>query len=151
MRAAVLATFFVCAVVFASSSKEKLAAELIDLSLHGATELKTFHTAFQRMIASNDKLPKSHKDRIVGIVKEKMNKEKIEALYRPVYVEYYTEADLKGLIAFYKSPLGQKYVKADSQIRARLHQVGMEYGQRVLAEIAVEIQKASLPNPPKDN
>lgn len=146
-----LISLLVCAFAFGSSRKEQLASELINISLQGATELKTFHSAFQRMIASNDKLPKSQKDRIVGIVKEKMNKEKIEALYVPVYAENYTEADLKALIAFFKSPLGQKYIKADSQIRSKLHKVGMDYGQQVLGEIAVEIQKASLPNPPKED
>jgi len=33
-----------------------------------------------------------------------------------VYAEHFTEAELKGLVVFYKSPLGQKMVKEEPAI-----------------------------------
>lgn len=40
----------------------------------------------------------------------------MEQIYYPLYDKYFTEAELKDLIAFYKSPTGRKLLHATPQL-----------------------------------
>lgn len=47
----------------------------------------------------------------------------------PIYHTYYTEEEIKGLIEFYKSPLGQKVIKVTPQIMTEAMQENLKYFQ----------------------
>ncbi|MEO1093955.1 MAG: DUF2059 domain-containing protein [Cyanobacteria bacterium J06638_28] len=66
-------------------------------------------------------------ERLVSAFSEAMQgevtySEMLERVYYPVYDQYFTEADLQDLIAFYKTPVGQKLV----EISPQLFQTSME-------------------------
>ena len=42
--------------------------------------------------------------------------EVLEHVYYPVYDQYFTEEDLRGLIAFYQTPVGEKLITVSPQI-----------------------------------
>ncbi|MDJ1182699.1 DUF2059 domain-containing protein [Roseofilum casamattae] len=57
----------------------------------------------------------SNVDRLIGEFAELMQSEiaydeMLESVFYPVYDRYFTEEDLRGLIAFYESPVGQKII-----------------------------------------
>ena len=53
--------------------------------------------------------------------------ELIEQVIVPLYDKYYTESELKDLIAFYKTPTGQKSIAVQSQLMGEAMSKTMEY------------------------
>ncbi len=59
----------------------------------------------------------------------------LEAVYYPVYDEFFTEAHLKGLIAFYETPLGQKL----TEISPDLFQTSLELTNEIYLPRMIDI------------
>jgi hypothetical protein len=68
----------------------------------------------------------------------------------PIYDKYFSSDDLKELVAFYKSPIGEKFVKLMPQIyqesSAKTNEVLIPRIQAVIRQAAEE-EKASLKGP----
>jgi len=102
-----------------------------------------------------DKLPPEKRERAVlaardmsqRVVKrmfEAMSKqvnftELIDAVYIPVYNKYYSEEDLKGLIAFYKTPAGVKFVKVMPEVQAEAARLSQETLTPKIMKIVTDI------------
>lgn len=63
--------------------------------------------------------------------------DRIVEMYVPIYQKYLTLDDLKGIVAFYESPVGKKLGEATPKMTLE----GMQMGQKLGMEIANEIQK----------
>lgn len=59
----------------------------------------------------------------------------------PVYEKYMTEADLKELITFYESPVGQKYAKSIPLITQESMQVGQQWGMVIGEKFAKKMEE----------
>lgn len=53
----------------------------------------------------------------------------------PVYKKHLTEADLKAITAFYKTPVGKKYAQKTPDIMAESMQVGQQWGMQIGAKV----------------
>jgi len=51
----------------------------------------------------------------------------------PIYAKYYSDADVRQMIAFYKTPLGQKIIRNNPHIAQASLQFGEQWGKNVLA------------------
>jgi uncharacterized protein len=69
----------------------------------------------------------------------KLDTRKLLDLAVPIYDKYFTDADIKGLIQFYETPLGQKTVKALPQITAELTDAGRNMGASVARDSMLEV------------
>ncbi len=58
----------------------------------------------------------------------------------PIYDKYFTDEDIQGLIQFYQSPLGQRFVKAMPQASAESASVSIRWQQKNIQEIWHELQ-----------
>ncbi|HWQ33213.1 MAG TPA: DUF2059 domain-containing protein [Blastocatellia bacterium] len=90
--------------------------------------------------------------------------EVIEQIYLPLYEKYFTEEDLKALIAFYQSPAGKKFTSVGIQLQQEAVQRSSELFLPRVLELVREITKqeeprlreeiekylATLPAPPAD-
>jgi hypothetical protein len=77
---------------------------MMDSSMKQATQGKTLtkdETAAQEKLES----------KMLDLMKEELSWAKLEDLYLKVYRESFTQEEVNGVIAFYKSPAGQAYVK----------------------------------------
>ncbi len=61
-----------------------------------------------------------------------INKQLVEMLV-PIYAKYYTDADVRQMIAFYKTPLGQKIIQNNPEIAQASMRDGEQWGKDVLA------------------
>jgi uncharacterized protein len=59
----------------------------------------------------------------------------LERVYYPVYDQYFTESDLKDLVAFYKTPIGRKLVSISPQLSATSQKLTFEIIMPRLSEI----------------
>lgn len=53
----------------------------------------------------------------------------------PVYVKHYTHDDIKGLIAFYQSPLGRKVIRVMPAVMQESMALGQIWGQDIAEKI----------------
>lgn len=58
-----------------------------------------------------------------------------------VHVAHLDEPTVDAMIVFYESPSGLKLVEALPELSAEMARVGMEYGQKIGAEVGAELDK----------
>jgi len=62
-------------------------------------------------------------------------------LQLPVYEKHLSHEDIKGLIKFYESPVGKKFVKAQPAIQMECMQAGQKWGQKIGQKIGKKLQE----------
>ena len=90
--------------------------------------------------------PGPYRERLVQLFFEKfstnVNPQHLMDLAVPVYAQYLSDDDIKGLIQFYKTPLGQKWVKARPKVAAGVlpaaHAWGRTLGRQTMIEVIEE-------------
>ncbi len=92
--------------------------------------------SMQQMLKGESLTPKQQKfiddmqNEIIGSFKEEMTWEKLEPLYMKVYRDTFTQEEVDGMLAFYRSPAGQ----------AVIHKMPL-----VIRNSMTELQKMMLP------
>jgi hypothetical protein len=134
----------------------------------------------EKSLPSTDQIPPEVKDSVMNIIRqfsvrvsarfrrelpERINfDEVIEQIYLPLYEKYFTEEDLRALIAFYQSPAGKKFISVGIQLQQEAVQRSGELFLPKVLELVGEITKqeeprlreevekyiATLPAPPAD-
>ncbi len=79
---------------------------------------------------------KDMQDKMFALIESEMSWDKMRAEYAKVYAEVFTPEEVKGLIAFYKSPSGQAFL--DKQ--PILMQKTMEMAQKRMMDLTPKIQ-----------
>ena len=69
----------------------------------------------------------------------KLDLQKLRELAIPMYDKYFSDEELKGLIAFYQTPLGQKAVKVMPQLSAELMEAGSKMGEDIGRQSMMEV------------
>jgi hypothetical protein len=67
-----------------------------------------------------------------------MDWQKLKPEYVKLYAEVFTEEEIEGMVAFYKTPAGHAMIEKMPALLSK----SMEIGQRQMAGIMPEIQKA---------
>lgn len=83
-----------------------------------------------------DMIRKVSESSINGIL-EKFSWQKMKGMFVDIYAEVFTKEELDGVIAFYESPAGQKFVAKQPE----LTRVVMQKMQTLMAEVMPEIRK----------
>jgi len=128
--------------VFANDTREKMVEEMLELS--GTPEtLKQITDQIMQMQADAVKeqaadMPVEKKEKLLAFQKKITQKvmdfiswESMKSDYIKLYADVYTEEELKALIDFLKSPVGQKMVKKSPQV-AQKAMVMMQQKMQVL-------------------
>lgn len=61
--------------------------------------------------------------------KKEVNPNEVVELTIPIYDKYLTEEDIDGLITFFKSPTGKKFVSVQPQLIKDSMEIGQKWGQ----------------------
>jgi len=108
--------------------------------------------------------PGEYRNRLVDLFFEKFHSkldlQQMLDLAVPVYDKYFSDEDLKGMIAFYSTPLGEKMVKNLPEVTSELGENGRKFGEQVgrdsMAEVLSEhpdlkkaLEEAARPPLPK--
>ena len=67
----------------------------------------------------------------------------------PAYAKHVSHDDIKGLIAFYESPLGQRIIEAQPKIAEDVQPAAMAWGQKIGMQIMQELMAAQNATPQK--
>ncbi|MEJ8843882.1 DUF2059 domain-containing protein [Lacibacter sp. H375] len=121
-----------------TDTKGKLIKEMLELSGAKKMALQTM----EMMIASYKKqLPAVDTDFWDEFMKEAQAGDLIDMI-APVYAKHFTEAEIKELVAFYKTPIGKKLVDKLPVITQESYGIGEEWGKALGEKVAAKLKAA---------
>jgi hypothetical protein len=146
--------------VFGQSSAPSAPTQAIDpaeeADIRELMDLMEAKATFTRMVDSmannirplllNALPPGPYRERLVQLFFEKF-RAKVSPQYFldlavPVYAQYLSDAEIKGLIQFYKTPLGQKWISVQPKVAAGVsptaHSWGVKLGSQTMQEVLQE-------------
>jgi hypothetical protein len=84
-----------------------------------------------------------YRDRLIQLFFEKFHSkidlQELVGLAMPVYDKYLSDTDIKGLIEFYSTPLGQKVINVLPNIMTESGEKGRQWGERIGRESMIEV------------
>lgn len=72
---------------------------------------------------------------------EKTSETRLIDMFVDIYFKYFTESDLKEIIAFYKTPIGQKLLHNNPAIIKDAMSVGKKWGEDVAEQVVDKLKK----------
>ncbi len=69
--------------------------------------------------------------KVLGIVKDGINWAKVKPQFVDIYAATYTEQDIDGMLAFYRSPVGQKMLQSQATLSAKSQAVAQQQMQEL--------------------
>ena len=75
-----------------------------------------------------------------GMMKEIKADDLIDLIV-PVYKKYFTQAEIQQLVAFYKTPIGQKVTATLPLITTESMQIGQQWGQEIGQKVVQKLQE----------
>jgi hypothetical protein len=75
--------------------------------------------------------------KMLALVSERMSFEKLKPMFVKLYAETFTEEEIDGILAFYKSPSGKAMIEKTPQLMGRM----MPMMQQMMSDLQPEMQK----------
>jgi hypothetical protein len=101
----------------------------------------------QKNLAPDEKAQAAEmQQKIFDLVNAKMSWEKFKPAVVQIYGEVYTDEELDGILAFYRSPAGHAMIEKMPQLMSRT----MAVVQKLTADLQPDIQKLVKESAPKD-
>lgn len=128
--------FFVGFMSFGQVKQEAYAKAFKELN-EVSGQKKIYETMIKQMFEIFKKnIPESKKEMFLRMEKELMKGiDEINEKLLPIYKKYLTYEDLLGLIKFYKTPLGKKFVRVTPPIQKESMKIGAEWGEEIAKKI----------------
>ena len=79
----------------------------------------------------------SLQEKLMNIARKEMSWENLKEDYISIYAEIFTEEELQGIIAFYKTPIGKKFIEKQPELLQR----SMEISQKQMKILMPKMQK----------
>ena len=148
VAATIVCAFALVAMVRAEDKPKRALAE----QLLGAMEMqktieKSFEMVKQMMPAqlkqmgvsadASSEKAQSTMQKAMDLVMKEMSWDKLKDDYISIYAETFTEGELKGLVNFYKSPIGQKFIEKQPELIEK----SMQISQKQMVELMPKIQE----------
>ena len=128
------------------NQQRQLAEEILTLTNVAERTQAMFDNLKQMQIAQIDsmKLPpeahdlaNSYREKLADIMTQEMSWAKVKDDYTKVYADIFTVEELRNIVAFYKTPTGQAFIRKTP----KLLEQSMQVAQRHLQNVAPKIQE----------
>lgn len=102
-------------------------------------QMKTMMTSQVRAAATPDtrKTVEELSTKIVQMIQDRMSWSKLKPEYIRIYDETFTDEEISGMLAFYRTPVGQAMLEKMPAVM----QKSMEMGRKVMTDLLPEIQR----------
>src|SRR5215469_3273470 len=95
----------------------------------------------ERLTNLNPQIPESLWQEVDKEFKVEFSSGKFGEILIPIYRKYFSSDEIKELIAFYKSPLGKKFVGVAPQLIGDAMSAGAEHGREIFKRIEDKLKK----------
>ncbi|MGF1769533.1 DUF2059 domain-containing protein [Enterovibrio makurazakiensis] len=119
-----------------ANSHEKTANELLDVMEINKILSESINATLELQMKSQPKM-KPFEGTMRAFFSEYMSGESLRDSFTELYMNTYTEEEMKELIAFFKTPTGKKSIQMTAQLTAK----GAEIGQKRVMENAHVLQR----------
>jgi uncharacterized protein len=137
----------------ADEAKRRDIVRLLEVSKAADASLVIMEQVTNEIRALFTSLPADRRERIFKIYEEEMRKEfnraKLIETIAPIYDKHLTAEDVKGLISFYESPLGQRAVEVLPVITREAYEEGARRGEEAARRITERLISEGLLTPPE--
>lgn len=121
-----------------AQSKDDLARELLEITKSSELALQIIHQILSVQKQQNPDVPANFWTEL----EREFKAEDLTALVVPVYARHFTEDELKAIIAFYRTPAGEKMIAAMPQISRESMEIGQTWGMQIGQKVVDRIQAA---------
>lgn len=121
----------------ADSVEMKLAYRVLEVSKVAANIVASIEAGLPQQRASTPNLPPEFWDLL--LVRARGGADSLTRLIAPIYVELYTEAELRELVKFYESPLGQRVTETQPAIFSKSMEIGQQWGMQLGLSVMQEL------------
>lgn len=108
-----------------------------------ATQMMTEMEKSIRPLMTNALPPGEYREKLIELFFAKFHSNAEPRFYRklalPIYDKYYSDQEVKGLIEFYSTPLGQKVLSALPQLFSELQEAGRKWGEQEGREAMMQV------------
>jgi hypothetical protein len=98
-------------------------------------QLKNMQTEQLKAMGGGSQEAISFQNKMMDTMAEEMSWEKLKDDFISVYTEVFTEEELRGLIDFYKGPLGRKFIEKTPELTTKLMQISQKHSMQILPKI----------------
>ena len=97
-----------------------------------------------RPLMTNSLPPGEYRERLVDLFFAKFQSladaaQLLDSSVVPIYDKHFSDDEIRGLIKFYETPLGQKAVSALPQVSNELREAGKTWGEQVGRQAMLEV------------
>ena len=106
---------------------------------------RSMQAALPAQRAANPAIPAAVWDRFLAAAVER--KGELDSLVIQIYDRHFSADDLRGLLAFYRSPIGQRLIAEQAAISQEAIVAGQQWGQRVGFEVGQQMAREAHTGP----
>ena len=136
---------FNCFIVFGFSqntSKTENIKLLLEMTGSGKIGVQVIENTVSNFRKSLPDVPEEFWDNIL----KEVNPDALVKLIIPIYEKYYTEDDIKKVIEFYQSPVGQKMISTMPQLMQESMKAGEIWGKEIGQKVYDDLKKKGYVN-----
>ena len=141
------------------SKKEVLASQLLDLlnmqkmldaTFGSMSKMEEQAFAGGKLSPEQQAKAKQQMETSMQVARKEMGWDTIKPIFVKIYADNFDEADLEGIIAYYKTPVGQKWIEKQPAIQAATMQAMAQIMPKIQAAMmkaASQSEKTAAPTP----
>jgi hypothetical protein len=115
------------------AEKTRLARQLVATAHLADQAMQVIEQAIPTQRAANPRIPAEFWDRFIAQARARRGE--LEEEYVKLYDRNFTSAELKGMIAFYESPIGKRFVEVQPTLMREGMAMGQEWGTRIGSDV----------------
>lgn len=124
------------------SEKSALIHQLLTMTHSVDLAISTIESGVSAQRAANPRVPAVFWDRF--LVETRNRRGEFEAMIVPVYDRHFSSAELRELISFYQSPVGQKMITELPAVTQESMEAGRQWGMKLGASIASQLKSEGV-------
>lgn len=129
----------------ADSTKVALARRILSVTKSAELFVQTMEASIPSQKATTPDLPAAFFDTL--IVRARAGADQFVGRLATVYVELFTEEELRQILAFHESPIGQRLIDRQSELTSKSMKLGQQWGMELGFAVMQDFVKSGLFNP----
>jgi hypothetical protein len=128
-----------------AATKEANIRRLLKLTDASGTFKRSIEAQMNTMRVAMTQIPAQFWDEVL----KEVSAEKFIELVIPIYDRHFSSEEIEGMIAFYETPLGKKFISTLPQIISESAAAGDKYGQEIANKVIKKMQaEGTFPSGP---